>query len=423
MFTNTFAPHIGGVRRSIELLTAGLQAQGLHVLIVAPSFEGQEEDTPGVIRVPAIEHIYGTDYSLPIPFGCNLTERIEAFAPDVVHAHHPFLLGATALRLAAMQSVPIVYTYHTRYEFYGHHLLPQSDALSRALRSLSYGYCNLCDAVIAPSESIAGLLREEQISVPIRVIPTGIDIAAFDNGQGACFRRKAGIPASAFLVGHVGRLSEEKNLRFLADALVEFLSSHKDAYAAIGGDGILRTTLQEMFEKAAVAERVIFTGVMTGHDLADLLAAMDIFVFASHSETQGLVLQEAMAAGCPVMALDAPGAREAVTDYITGRLLPAQTTAVAFAAALSTFAHLPDAKKGKMRSAAKQIANTFTVDKMVADVLQLYRDVVASYSEATPRQGSEWDRTLRGLAEEQRILSNIFHALGDAVTAKEAHHV
>jgi glycosyltransferase involved in cell wall biosynthesis len=422
MFTNTFAPHIGGVRRSIDVLTAGLRERGHQVLTVAPSFEGYEIDTQDVIRVPALEQVYGTDFSFPLPFGRSMRKRIEAFQPDILHSHHPFLLGSTALRFAAMQDVPVVYTYHTRYDFYGCYVLTQSNALSRALRNLSRGYCSLCNAVIAPSESIAGILQDEGLSVPIQVIPTGIDIGAFEGGNGPLFRTEAGIRSSTFLVGHIGRLSEEKNLPFLTEALVDFLLYNALAHVVIGGGGNLKAELERRFKKAKLMERVHFSGIVTGQNLADFYAALDVFAFASLSETQGLVLQEAMATGRPVIALDSPGVREVVSDHITGRLLPAAATPQEFSHALSEFAHLPDDARKKMQDVAKATAKTFTVEKMIDNMLRLYREVCMTHSPSQIQNGSEWDRALRGLEEERLILSNIFHALGDAVTASEGQH-
>lgn len=422
MFTNTFAPHIGGVRRSIDVLTAGLRARGHQVLTVAPSFEGYEIDTQNVIRVPALHQVYGTDFSFPLPFGRKMRKRIETFQPDIIHSHHPFLLGATALRIAAMQDVPVVYTYHTRYDFYGRYILTQSNTLSLALRNLSRGYCRLCNAVIAPSESIARILQDEGASALVRVIPTGIDIGAFEGGNGPLFRSEAGIPPSAFLVGHVGRLSEEKNLLFLTDAFVDFLLHNAGAHVVIGGGGNLKVELERRFKEAKLMDRVHFSGVVTGQKLANFYAALDVFGFASLSETQGLVLQEAMATGRPVIALDSPGVREVVSDHITGRLQPAAASPQEFSHALSEFAHLPDDVRRKMQDVAKATAKTFTVEKMIDNMLKLYCEVCMTHSQSQIQNGGEWDRALRGLEEERLILSNILLALGDAVTASEGQH-
>ena len=118
MFTNTFAPHVGGVARSVALLAEALRARGHAVLVVAPAFPGHADDTPGVLRFPALREVAGTEFSLPIPLSRIIRDEIDAFAPDIVHSHHPFLLGDTALRIAAERGIPIIDTHHTRYDLY-----------------------------------------------------------------------------------------------------------------------------------------------------------------------------------------------------------------------------------------------------------------------------------------------------------------
>ncbi len=419
MFTNTFAPHVGGVRRSIDVLTTGLKALGHKVLIVAPSFEGFEDDTAEVIRVPALQHVHGTDFSLPIPFSRQIGGLIKAFDPDIVHSHHPFLLGSTALRIAAIHNAPIVYTCHTRYERYAHYILPTSEALSRALQSLSIGYCNLCNAVIAPSESIASILRDDGVRVPIKVIPTGLGADAFQGGNGRLWRRKLGVPQDAFLVGHVGRMAEEKNLNYLADTLIDFLLRTDIAHTVIVGGGAQRADIEQRFDAAGLSERVHFPGVVTGRNLTNLYAAMDVFAFSSLSETQGLVLLEAMAAGCPAVALDGPGVREVIEDRVNGRLLPTSAAPLAFSQALSELAEQTDAATVLMHAKAKSTAKTFTAERMIDDVLALYSSLCTRQFQANSQDGSEWYQALRGVAKEQSVLSNIVHALGDAMTVEE----
>src|SRR5690606_3285394 len=144
--------------------------------------------------------------------------------PDIVHSHHPFLLGDTALRVSATFDLPIVYGCHTRYELYGHYVAQDAPLLQRLVLNLALGYCDLCDAVVAPSQSMAEFLLQHGVTTPISTIPTGIDIAAFSKGDGHCIRKAFDIPTNAFVVGHVGRLAVEKNLEYLVDSVVRFLA-------------------------------------------------------------------------------------------------------------------------------------------------------------------------------------------------------
>lgn len=415
MFTNTFTPHVGGVARSVTLLSGALRALGHRVLIVAPAFEGYEEDSEGVLRFPALPHVRGTDFSLPIPLSRRIGDEIDAFGPDIVHSHHPFLLGDTALRIAGERGLPVVDTHHTRYDLYVRNLTRAEQTMARLMWSLSVGYCNLCDAVVAPSESMARMLIDNGVTVPMRVIPTGIRLASFASGDGAAARQRLGVPQDAFVAGHLGRLAPEKNLGHLTEALIAFLAANPSAHAAIAGEGPMRTEIASRFEAAGLGPRLHLCGVQRGGDLAGFYAAMDVFAFASVSETQGIVLTEAMAASRPVVALDAPGSREAVADGETGLLLPEGSTPSDFAAALVRIAAMAPADRAAMGAAALRRAGQFSVEVMADRMLALYGDVIAAHSPGDAKDWSEWSRAWHRLSAEGDILMKMFRALGEAV--------
>src|SRR5437867_1837186 len=131
MATNTFTPHVGGVARSVECFTAEYRRLGHRVLIVAPTFENTPDEERDVVRYPSLEHFNGSDFSVPMPMPGLLLSRLAEVPPDVVHSHHPFLLGDTALRVAAAQNVPVVFTHHTLYDQYVHYLGSDSPLLQR----------------------------------------------------------------------------------------------------------------------------------------------------------------------------------------------------------------------------------------------------------------------------------------------------
>ncbi|MEQ8659024.1 MAG: glycosyltransferase [Hyphomicrobiales bacterium] len=415
ILTNTYVPHVGGVARSVSGLVDGLRLHGHKVLVVAPEFPGTPDKEEGVERVVALQRFGGSDFSMPLPLNWPLSEVIEGFAPDLVHTHHPFLLGDTALRVAATYQVPIIFTYHTRYELYGHYIAQDSDWLKRLVLSLAHGYCDLCDHVIAPSQSIVDHLRSNGVKAPITVVPTGIDVDAFSSGNGNRARERWNLAPDAFVVGHIGRLAPEKNLDILIQALVDLLKRQPNAAAVITGDGASRALMQKAFVDEGLGHRVRFTGVLTGDALWDAYAAQDVFAFSSFSETQGLVLTEAMAAGVPVVALDAPGAREVVNDGINGRLLPQNANAPAFADALAWVANLPSENREALRQAARQTAGMFSTKHCLERTLALYNDVLACERKGEAPEASAWEIARRRLESELDIVSNIARAVSDAV--------
>lgn len=415
MFTNTFTPHVGGVARSVSELARQLRQIGDRVLIVAPEFEGMPSHEDGVVRIPALQNFGGSDFSVPLPLSTNLSTIIEEFQPDIVHSHHPFLLGDSALRAASSMAAPIIFTYHTRYELYGHYVAQDSDLLKRLAQSLSIGYCDLCDGVISPSESISHFLRAHSVKTKIATIPTGVDTDVFRNGVGAHARQKHSVPEKAPLVGHVGRLAPEKNLGFLAASLALVLNQNKEAYALIVGEGTSRSHMLEIFRSVDVDDRVRFTGVLQGTALVDAYASMDVFAFSSRSETQGLVLAEAMAASVPVVALDAPGAREMVRDGINGRLLSATAEETEFASAVASQLSWNMETRKEQRQAARQTAERFSISSTTDQVRSFYKRIEAGHKPSEYKHDNLWASSKRAVSNELDIMANIAHAASDAL--------
>ncbi|WP_246131820.1 glycosyltransferase [Pistricoccus aurantiacus] len=416
MFTNTYYPIVGGVSESVQRLKSRLQVMGHRVLVVAPKLEGQPEKEDDVVRVLAVQNFNGSDFSLPVPIPGQLYEAIEAFEPDIVHSHHPFLLGDTAARAAETYKLPLIFSHHTLYEHYTHYVPGDSPRMQRFAIALSTEYTHLCDAVIAPSESVRQLLQERNANPVVAVVPSGVDTERFGQGDGSALRRRLGIAPGAFVVGHVGRLAKEKNLPFLAQALVELLSRRDDVHFLVIGDGDARNTIEEIAETNGVAARVHFTGKLQGQALIDAYHAMQAFAFASHSETQGMVLVEAMAAGLPVVAVDAPGVREVLRDGCNGYLL-AEDDAQAMADALMDLVEDPE-RLAKMRHQALLVAQEFDESRCARLCLTLYRQAIAGGGPVSHADDGTWER-VRGrlgaewhmLCHRGRILRSLFQSM------------
>lgn len=409
MFTNTYTPHVGGVARSVEAFASAHRAAGHRVLVVAPLFDGAPAEEDGVLRLPAVQNFNGSDFSVPVPVPGRLRTPLRRFDPDVVHSHHPFLLGGTALRIAAERRLPVVFTHHTLYESYTHYVPGDSPRLRRAAIELAVGYCNLCAAVIAPSRSIADLLRCRGVGRPIEVVPTGVDVGRFAAGDGARIRRRLGLAEADFVVGHVGRLAPEKNLELLAAAVADFMAPRPRTHFLVAGEGPLRGRLEELFAARGLTSRLHLLGVLDRRELPDAYRAMDVFAFASLTETQGMVLMEAMAAGVPVVALDAPGAREIVEDGRNGRLLRAEDGA-GVADVLGWVAALGVEQRAALARAALATARRFAMERCAVRALALYRSLPRD-GLAAGVEGSAWAAARRRLAEEWRIVRNVAHAL------------
>lgn len=413
MFTNTYFPHVGGVSHSVGLYAAELRKRGHTVLVVAPEFENTPEVETDVVRVPAIQNFNGTDFSVTLPFPVILNSKIRNFTPDIIHSHHPFLLGETALRAAAHWNVPIVFTHHTMYERYTHYVPGDSPPLKRFAIELSTGYANLCDHVIAPSESITHVLKERGVTTPITALPTGVDYEKFKKGDGAQCRKKLNIPADAFVVGHVGRLAPEKNISFLASVIAKFLHSNPSAHTILVGEGPSQSEFKEAFDRTNVSLRAHIVGTYQNQELIDCYHAMDVFAFASKTETQGMVLVEAMAAGVPAVALDAPGAREIIRDGINGSLLHSEDKK-RFVHKLHHIASLSRAGRNQMRSEASATAKSLSIGACSDRLLDVYRSITAQSVGVKEVNDSAWAKAGRLFKTELEILSTQFNAVSTA---------
>ncbi|MBE0534340.1 MAG: glycosyltransferase [Phycisphaerae bacterium] len=415
MMTNTYRPHVGGVARSVEAFTEEFRRQGHRVLVVAPRFDHAHDNENGLLRVPAIQNFNGSDLSVRVAIPGLLAGKIAAFAPDVVHAHHPFLMGDAALRVAIARNLPLVFTHHTMWECYTHYVPGDSAVMKRFVIALATGYANLCDCVIAPSSSILDVLISRSVSSPIATIPTGIRVEQFATGDGAAFRERTGIPKKAFIVGHVGRLTEEKNLPFLVRAVSRFVADDPNRCFVVVGGGPMRTQIEAMFDDYGLADRLFAVGRLEGKPLSDAYAAFDVFAFASKTETQGLVLVEAMAAGAPVVALNAPGVREVLHNGRNGLMVDIEETG-AFAAALRWICTRSPQQRKLLSEHARQTAWEFTLDRCAAQTLKMYRSVI-HINQAKNAGDSLWEHAMRRLNAEWMVWSARAKAGAEALSA------
>ncbi len=421
MMTNTYLPHVGGVARSIDRFSRRFRHLGHQVKIVAPEFDGMPEHEPDVIRVPAVRHFNRTDFSVALPIPRRLESAIQVFKPDVVHSHHPFLVGGTALRVAHSNDLPLVFTHHTRYEDYTHYVPGDSELMKRFVKNLATNYANMCDQIFAPSESVARLLRERGVVTTIDVVPTGVELTLFSDGDGAGFRRSLAIPPDAFVVGHLGRLTEEKNIPFLIRAIIRFMQTRaegRQTHCLIIGSGPLKQETEALFARAGLSDRLHFAGVLSEDRLADAYHAMDVFGFASTTETQGMVLTEAMASGIPVVAVDAPGVREALSDQYNGYLLDGPDISD-FASALANVADSGKAEYTRLSQGAKQTANAFSMENTADKALELYARLHSGKTTARNEDYSAWTNTLLVLESEWDIMTSTARSVIDAFDTQE----
>ncbi len=327
MFTNNFLPFIGGVPISIARLKAGLVTLGDTVMVVAPRYRKQPEREADVLRVPSLLALgEKREFRLANAFLPSIRRRVREFAPDIIHVHHPFWLGSFGVFVARRLKVPVIYTYHTRLEHYAH-FVPLPVALFRNLIShaLIRRFANRCDGVVVPTYSTEEYLRMIGVTTPSLVQPTGIEYARLrevDRDEVERLRNELGIGDARVLIS-VSRLSNEKNIDFLIDAADRLQRKYEAPFRVLMiGDGHQRRRLQGRIDDLGLREHFTLVGAVPPEDMAKWYALGDVFVFASKSETQGMVILEAMAAGLPVVAVRSSGIDDVVHDGHNGFKTP-----------------------------------------------------------------------------------------------------
>lgn len=327
MFTNNYLPFIGGVPLSIERLRRGLSARRDQTLIVAPRYRDQDPEESGVVRAPSLLTLgVRGEFRLPNIFLPRLRRAVQRFKPDIIHLHHPIWMGSLGLWLARRLGVPSVYTYHTRLEHYAH-FVPLPGALFRNLISheLIKRFANRCSGVIVPTNSAEEYLRMIGVKTSIFVQPTGIDYERFQDVNEAkldALRHQHALAGKRVLIS-VSRLSTEKNIDFLLDAMSSLRDQTRTPFhLLIIGDGHERHRLQKRIDTESLSDCVTLVGAIAPQEMPHYYRLGDLFVFASKSETQGMVILEAMAAAMPVVAIRSSGIDDVVQEGDNGYKTP-----------------------------------------------------------------------------------------------------
>ena len=317
MMTNSYKPYIGGVSISIERLSEGLRENGHEVVVFAPNYKEQEAED-NVVRYHSVMKGIVNGFSIPNSFDPGIEKQFRAGNFDVIHVHHPMLIGRTARYLSKKYDVPLCFTYHTRYEQYLHYI--KAPFLEGVIPNYVNHYINGCDIIFAPTYSAQAYLEEIGSEVKLAVLPTGIDTQSFETDtEESATLRKSLLGEKQHLFCTVARLAKEKNLDFLFRVLAGRKQKHgSDFRFAVVGEGPYQKQLHKLAEELELQEEIIFVGKVPNKQIKNYCKAADLFLFSSLSETQGIVLLEAMAAATPVLAVKASGVRDIVVNGRNG---------------------------------------------------------------------------------------------------------
>jgi glycosyltransferase involved in cell wall biosynthesis len=397
MMTNNYKPIVGGVPISVARLSQALRNRGHHVTILAPHMKDAEKED-GVIRFGSFKIPMGQGLAMPDPIDQTIANTFAENHFDLIHVHHNTLAGKIGMQMARKYDIPIAMTYHTRYECYLHYIKPYAMLqkmnnghdiawIHKALNSYSRSFMNDCDLIFTPTPYVRDFLSELNIYKPIKILPTGLSQENFqwDDTLVSYVKNHHG-KGKKYLFCSVSRLAQEKNISFLLKSLAHFKQLHGDCWQMLMiGDGPCRQRFEHEANALRLSENIIFTGNIPQTQLSSFYKACDLFLFASKSETQGLVLHEAMAAALPVVAVKASGVCDIVRCGENGFMTSMDE--MVFAHTMKDI--LTDRKLlEKLQEGAFKTAADCTDEKMAAGAEAAYIQILISKKQFIPENNS-----------------------------------
>jgi len=375
MISDVYFPRINGVSTSIQTFRRGLHAAGHETVLIAPDYPlargaGDEGETLRIASsaVPRDPE----DRAMQLGAIRALRPALAARAFDIVHVQTPFIAHYQGVSLARALDVPVVETYHTYFEEYLHHYVP---LLPRALmrfiaRRFTTSQCNALAALVVPSQAMQSALEAYGVRCPMQIVPTGLDMDRFASGDGRRFRASLGIEPDQPTLVHVGRVAHEKNIDFLFRMLRLVADSVPRVVMIVAGEGPALAHCKSYVASLGLAAHVRFVGYLSRDAaLLDCYKAGDLFVFSSKTETQGLVLLEALALGVPVVSTAHMGTADIVRPERGARVAP--DDAAGFAAIVMELLADPQ-RRAAMSSAARDYAATWSAQAMAGKLADFY---------------------------------------------------
>jgi 1,2-diacylglycerol 3-alpha-glucosyltransferase len=374
MISDVYFPRINGVSTSIQTFRRGLHAAGHETVLIAPDYPGRTaSDDESIIRI-ASRYLPRDpeDRIMKLSALRALRPRLAERGFDLVHIQTPFIAHYHGVSLARALGVPVIETYHTYFEEYLHHYVPLLPrALMRlAARRFTVSQCSALDALVVPSRAMQQALQDYGVTCPMHIIPTGMEMERFAGGDGARFRARLGIGASQPTLVHVGRIAHEKNIDFLLRMFAHVVRSRPQAVLIVAGEGPALAHCRAYVDALGLSAQVRFVGYLARDgELLDCYRAGDLFVFSSRTETQGLVLLEAMALGVPVVSTAYMGTADIVNP---GRgALAAPDDEVGFATRVIELLDDPQ-RRAAMSVEARAHAATWSASALAGRLADLY---------------------------------------------------
>jgi glycosyltransferase involved in cell wall biosynthesis len=378
--TDTYLPRVNGVVRSVQSFAEQFRKQGHRVWIFAPAFPDYKDLEPDIVRFPSRYLFFDPEdrlANMKHPQSKALVKSLADYKFDIIHNQAPFALGLASVKWGKAHHIPLVSTYHTLFEAYVHNYLkavPEFAGRWVAAR-FSCWFCNKHDLIIAPSSPMADALKAYGVTAPVAINPTGIDLAPFQHLDGKRMREKLGFAKDDIMLLTMGRVAREKNLPFLLDVMERLIPLQPKARLVIAGQGPALEEIKAAVTRRKLDSKIVYIGYLNRQDWADLYAAAELHLLASVTETQGMVLTEAMAAGTPCVAVGAMGVKDVMAD---GGGLMVNLDLAEYTQAVQRL--LTDKKLYAQKlEEAKRQAQNWSIQAKAKELLGKYETLIAGY--------------------------------------------
>jgi len=369
LFSDAYLPEISGVTTVVSWLKQELERLGHEVYVYVPAYEGVRDKEERIYRFRSHRFIFHSASRVALPYNRRATRTFKHL--DIIHSHTPFSLGLVALGAALRYHIPHVHTYHTHLVQYRHYLPFPLRPPKKTTEEVAAAFCNRCTVVTAPSTPIKEELLSYGVHRPIYVLPFGVNLSLFQKEPVWDPRKELNVADKAHLYLYAGRLAVEKNLPFLIRSFRRILAADRSAVLVIAGDGPRRRALERLVQEEGITDAVRFAGFLDHPRLVDLYKQADLFLFSSKTETEGLVLVEAMAGGTPPVAIGELGVLDVVQDGRNGVLVPEDEEA--FARAAVELMNDPD-RYARLRAGALKRAEELSVKNATRKLVGIFEE-------------------------------------------------
>ncbi len=387
-FTDSYLPSLDGVSTTVETSAKQLERMGHEVIIVAPKYPNTK-DRKNVIRIFSLKLTRQLETRVGLQFPQTSLLKILRHDFDIIHGHSGGPVSFLGWQIAKLYGVPYIATYHTFWNKYTHYFLkgvirPKIFEVSSTL------FGNVCEALVAPTQKVKNELRQYGIRKPIFVIPNGLETERFVNVKKGFLRNKYKIPKDAKIILCIARLGREKSVDFIIQSFKHIYEAEKKVYFFIVGTGPDKENLQNLAKKLGVSDRIIFTGPVKHLSIPKVYADADLFVFASKTETQGMVVLEAMASGIPVVSVTDKVFKNVVIDDVNGYLVKKNTAL--YAECVLKLIQNTSLRK-KLGNNGRKTAEQYSIHEIAKSFVNLYENVL----ENNEINRSSWRESIRTL--------------------------